>query len=267
MTESAFSAGPNVFVHELGHYWGVGWGTQGQAQCFDPWASSVYNFTTGHWSNNLEAGQKSTLSYGNLMRAKTGEELYPNWGRITDNKDGTFTSSITTRINDARFNNIDLYAMGLMTKEELATKDMFAVYDLQQKAPLSDTYYGTRKTVTLDDLKTILKEKTACSIKNSYMPGYSQGYDTYYTGDGNRVLDSYDQGKELAKDFKVGLVLIKHPEQVISNKMARDICQAANYDYPKAWSDATYGLSTIHTELSDATKNPNCASLFPPSSD
>ena len=247
-----------TFVHELGHYWGVGWGNQHGQQCYDPWASYVYDFPSGHWSSNFEAGPLSVLVGGALQTKNDTYPKPPRLSRIIDSKDGTFTSVDIeggTTTERTRFNNIDLYAMGLMTKEELATKDMFVIYDLERKGSDGNIYYGVRKNITLGDFKTMLKQKSACENKN------------YYTGDGSRVLNSYDKGKELAKDFRIAFVFVKHPEQEISNKKAREICQAVNYDYPKAWNDATYGLSTIHTYLSETSKNPDCKSLFPPSLD
>ena len=256
-----------VFVHELGHYWGVGWGVQGAPQCFDSWASYVYDFPSGHWSSNFEAGPLSVI-VGGALQAKNGTYLQPRLSRIIDNKDGTFTTTGMEGITNTtpRFNYIDLYAMGLMTEEELATKDMFIAYDLERKGSEGDTFYGVRKNITLDNFKTMLKQLTACMKDPQYNPYNNPQFSNriYYTGDGSRILNSHDNGKEFVKDFKVAFIFMKYPEQTTSNKSARDICQAVNYDYPKLWNDATYGLSTIRTYLSEASKNPDCATLFPP---
>lgn len=259
-TNANLEMNKNTFIHELGHYWTIGWGTFGKPQCYDSWAQYVYNFSEGHWSGNFEAGEASIMLQGSVLLGKNGTLLDPNLGKLVDNKDGTFTS-IDTKINDPMFNYMDLYAMGLITGNELATKDIFAIYNLEKKysnpiaagynysMPEWHTYYGTRKDITLADFKKMLLDKEACEGKD------------YYTGDGSRVLNAYDKGREPAKDLRVALVLIKFPEQKIFNKKAREICQALNYDFPKAWNEATYGLSTMRTNLSEATKNPDCNAL------
>ncbi|MBA4337187.1 hypothetical protein C0416_05470 [bacterium] len=252
--------------HEILHYWGNGWHTPNADSCFDDWVSQA--FENGHWTQLFSAGSVASLhSYPvNFLEAREVPPTdyllsiyqYSTW---TDNKDGTFTSH-TVSPEDQGFNYIDLYQMGLLSEEELSNKDIFVVLNPEfvgyantlRSGAKDQIFSGTRKDITIEELKSLLKEREKCEGVEQY----------YYSGDGSRVPEILP---ETALDLKVAFALIKYPEQQITMEDAQKICKIVNYDIPEDWYNSSRLSdnlrSNIKTYLSENNKNPDCESLFP----
>ena len=256
--------------HEILHYWGNGWHTANADGCFDDWVSRALE--NGHWTQLFSAGPVASLhSYPvNFLEARetppTAYMLndiyqYSTW---VDNKDGTFTVHSVELPTEQGFNYIDLYQMGLLSEEELANKDIFVVLNPEfvgytntvRSGAKDQIFSGTRKDITVEELKILLKEREKCEGTGQY----------YLTGDGKRVAET---SPETALDFRVAFALIKYPDQQITMEDAQRICKIVNYEIPESWYDSSRLSdnlrSTINTYLSESTKNPDCESLFPTS--
>jgi hypothetical protein len=234
------------FIHEVGHYWSIGWVAWDLSCYTDPLID--YFFENGHWTELFQASDavngSSVMSYV-LNSVTPGEPSGIPYGTIIDNHNNTFSFK-TAQNSLLRFNYMDLYAMGLLTESELAQKEMFVLIQPKAVAGQFDLFTGTRRTLTLADFKDLLQQKEDCD-----------GID-YLTGDGSRRLHAYDQGRELARNFNIGIVLLKYPEQEISKVDAHQICQQVNYNWIRDWNFATYGMSNISTNLGDGI-NPDCS--------
>ncbi|MFC1655263.1 hypothetical protein ACFL3C_00150 [Patescibacteria group bacterium] len=248
----------DTFMHEIAHYWGLGWYSGSQpSSCYPSWTSDL--FESGHWTERFQAGDQSTHAYPTHYW-----EYYQNpplhdlsdipWGQWEDNNDGTFTKHIIDR-GEREFNYVDLYQMGLITAQELENKEMFVVLDPEYISGDYNsgemTYSGTRRDVTLNDLKSFLLTKEQCR---------NTGPNYYYTGNGERDLQGYP---EISNSFRVAFVLLKYPEQPITNRDAYDLCKIVNYDLTGKWYQATDNMSVMHTFLSNSTQSPSCRELFP----
>jgi hypothetical protein len=259
----------NICRHEILHYWGNGW-ANGDHECFDPWA--FWAFENGHWTQLFSAGPfSSTHTYPvNLLESMenppTAELLdVPQFGLWIDNNDDTFTFHAENNPPDRGFNYIDLYQMGLLSESELSQKELFVVLNPQligRTEPVDGIrdriYTGTRKNITLDDLKSLLLQREQCE---------NTGPNYYYTGDGSRVPEILP---ETALDFRVAFVIIKYPEQKITQKDAQRLCKLINYTTPEDWyyssrlnADGNGLRSIMNTYFSNITRNPDCESLFP----
>lgn len=241
-----------TFTHEVGHYWGVSWrSSSSYDSCFDePWMEQTWE--NSHWTELLQAGaDQSTLSYL-LNSVSEGDTTGIAWGPWFDNGDGTFTKVPNGGYDYLYyFNYIDLYTMGLMSEEEIATKEMYVLLD-----PVyieKNLYSGTRYDLTLDTFKEVLKVREECE---------GTGTEYYYIGDGSRQLHTYDGGIEFAEDFRIAIILIKFPEQEISDEEAYEICEAVNYNLPSAWNEGTWGLSEIDLRLEEGSSLPDCSELY-----
>ncbi|MBD3330986.1 hypothetical protein GF354_05695 [Candidatus Peregrinibacteria bacterium] len=266
------SVGDNLYletwVHEVGHYWTIGfynlsyWGVN----CFDSWVND-YLLENGHWTQFLQAGRNSVMNYAKVLESfeipRYGAMPFGVW---IDNNDGTFTmikekGDQYSWKRGTKFNDIDLYAMGLLSEEELETEEMFVITNpelIEGVTSLDNlTIKAQKEIITLEDLKQSLLEAEECA---------ETGPNHYFTGDGSREKSDYDKehypDREFAEEFKVGVVLIKFPEQKISNRRARELCQIVNYTFPEAWSFATQGKSKLTTNLPGESATPNCADLY-----
>ena len=241
-----------IFMHELGHYWSAPWYTEKSDEnaCYEDWVSAaLYN---NHWTSLSVLGETtSPISY--WLENEDGSRA--SYGEVVDNGDGTFTydSYMGPDPRDEKFNYIDLYAMGLMSEEELNEKEMYVIVDAKSVNDEGVMFSGTRVDVTLEDFKNLLFEKEACE---------GTGADYYYTGDGDRELHGHDNGEEFADDLRVAIVLLKHPDQPVYSYDAYTICEAVNYIWPEAWNNATYGLSEINLKIDGDDPSPDCAELY-----
>lgn len=245
----------DAFVHEAGHYWGVSWRSPGSRydECFDePWMEQIWE--NNHWTELFQAGEESSVLSYHISATSERDSTHVAFGPWVDNGDGTFTKT-PSEYGNLKFNYIDLYAMGLMSEEEVETKEMYVVLDpVRVNDADGYVYSGTRYDLILDDFKDLLAVKEECE---------GTGTEYYYTGDGSRELHSYDGETELAESFRIGMVLIKFPEQTISDQEAYEICEAVNYNLPIAWSEATDGLSEIDLRLEEGSSLPDCFTLYP----
>lgn len=252
-------------LHEIGHYWGVDWHQANNDQCYTdlgmPWVNQLLE--NGHWTERFQAGNTSTLTYPTHFL----EDRDPNnpltkstvWeGSWTDNYDGTFTKNgifMNARREGFKFNNIDLYAMGLMSAEEVAEEEIFLVLDpeLISADPVTAiaTYSGTRMDLTLDDIQDLLHARGNCE-------GIGPNY--YYTGNGDRDM----QGRpEFSDNFRIGFTLIQHSDNMITEDHAYHLCKIINEEVVNQWHNATQERSVLNVNLSPNTTNPNCEELFP----
>lgn len=252
-----------IFKHEIGHYWSARWQTSKNDACYEEWAqNALYN---GHWTQLSVLGETtSPVSY--WLNSGAADTYF---GEFTDNNDGTFTlldysggyselleSAVgNSKMSDLRFNYLDLYAMGLMDEADLASKDMYTITDPEFVSYSDDetVITGDRIDVDLDDFKNLLLEKETCE---------ETGTDYYYTGDGSRETHPDDPNPDFAENPKVGIILIKYPDEPIPNSKAYEICQVVNYEWPEYWSDATYGLSTLDIKIDGDDPSPDCADLY-----
>ncbi|MEK9160211.1 MAG: S-layer homology domain-containing protein [Patescibacteria group bacterium] len=235
-----------IFLHELAHYWGVAWLSTDES-CYDE-SLVEYTFENGHWTELFQAGGGASIMAYLMNEVSEGDLSGIQKGMLTDNNDGTFSFS---REDSLQFNAMDLYAMGLIDEETLESKDMYVV--LYPEEVGTDLYSGTRYDLTLDDFKNLLLEKETCE---------DTGPDYYYTGDGSRILHEYDNGQELAENFKAAIVLIKAPDQEITTSDAFQICEAVNYRWPDAWYEATDERSIVDLSIEGYVDEETCEEMF-----
>ncbi len=216
-----------------------------------------YMFENSHWTELFSAGEFSLMSY--LYGSPSGRErsgaVFGTWHK---NSDGTFTQKYSKSALDNKFNNMDLYAMGFLSESELAERgEMYVLGDLTllEESVTQGIYSaGFYQELTLNDFKNMLLQRENCE-------GVTPG--TYFEGDGSRQNHSYDNGQNFADAFNVGIALIKHPEQVLSQEQAYAICRVVNYELPEYWLDATEGQSHMTTSLpTHGDTNPDCEALF-----
>jgi len=253
------------FLHEVGHYWGVGWHQAGNDQCYTTLGMAWVNqlLENGHWTERFQAGNTSTLTYQtNFLEARDPNNPLPEstiWkGGWIDNGNGTFTKN--GLLSDARreglkFNNVDLYAMGLMSAAEISQTPMFLVLNPQElsKNPATAiaTYSGTRMNLTLDDIQNLLHARGTCE-------GIGPNY--YYTGNGDRDMQGHP---EFSNNIHIGIVLIQYPDNPVTESHAYHLCKIVNEEVVNQWNNATLGRSEINVALSTNTQNPDCEALFP----
>jgi len=252
-------------LHEIGHYWGVDWHQAGNDQCYTDLGMAWVNqlLENGHWTERFQAGNTSTLTYPTNFL----EDRDPNnpltvstvWeGQWTDNHNGTFTKNgvfFNARREGLKFNNVDLYAMGLMNAQEIAEEEMFLVLDPElisaDPSTAIATYSGTRMDLTLDDIQNLLRVRGTCE-------GIGPNY--YYTGNGDRDM----QGRsEFSDNMHIGFVLIQYLDNKITEDHAYHLCKIVNEEITHQWHNATKERSTLSVYLSTNTKTPDCEALFP----
>jgi len=249
--DSWADSGDTVFVHELGHYWGVDW-LSTDLSCYDEsWIE--YAFENSHWTELFQAGGGASIMSYQMNVVSEGEPSGITKGILTDNHDGTFSFSEEElpRLGHMQFNAMDLYAMGLIDEEELGKQEIYVVLNPGEIS--ENLYSGTRHDFSLYDFQNLLLEKEECE---------GTGPNFFYTGDGSRQLNEYDDGVELAENFNVAIVLIKFPEQKITNEDAYYICERVNYDWIDSWNLAAHGLSEIDTHINGDDPIPDCADLY-----
>lgn len=246
--------GNRTFLHELGHTWGIQWLSR-DLSCYEGVDWIEHTFENSHWTQLFQTGNTGSSLMSYQMNSVTEGERPPILrGYLRDNQDGTFTFFGNKERGRPIFNYMDLYAMGLINEEQLGQFEMYTVMDpvwFNPDAGYSEDklYSGSRYDFTLDDFKDLLKRKEACN-------GYN-----YFTGDGSRRLHEYDNGVEWSTNPHVALVLIKFPEEEITQEDAYKLCQKVNYEFIDDWNYATHGLSNLNTNLGDEV-NPDCAALF-----
>lgn len=180
--------GLHTAMHEMGHAWGVYWAMDSQGprgwEADDPvaWLASC----CAHWSWNW-----------------VGEEL-----------PGMMYSAPT----NPRFNEFDLYAMGLKSHAEVQGTAFEVYEDSGTSAP------GPSHLVDLDDLLFSLWLKGG----------------PYYEGDGKRIPSLDSQATEL----NALIVVIKGASESISPAHEAAIVTLAE-ELPGAWFEATAGRSTL----------------------
>ncbi len=179
-------------MHEMGHAWNVFWAQQSQGprewQAGDPvaWLGAC----CGHWSWNWVDPQMPGMMYS--------APTYP------------------------RFNQFDLYAMGLMTYAE-AQPVSYEVYEDPGTGPP-----GPNHAIGLDDLISSLTLRDAA----------------YYEGTGQRIPAIDPSVSQLT----ALLVVIRGSDETLTPSDKLAINKLAD-DLPTAWSEATQGRSSMTVNL------------------
>lgn len=173
-------------IHELGHRWGLYW---------DLPYREINDRAGPHWGEMYS--DASVMSYSAL-----------EW---TDNQDGTFSARYNSMEEKEEFNDLDLYAMGLIPPSEV--RPTFAIRDARRVAGEEYKVTGKRLNVRVEDIIRLNGTRT---------PGPENSQ----------------------KDFKVAFLYIKMPGEE-TEAVERNIASASRQLAGK-WSRATRGLSTMN---------------------
>jgi hypothetical protein len=135
-----------------------------------------------------------------------------------ENEPGIMSGTPTGR----RFNAFDLYAMGLMGYDEAAT------YSYVVRVPERDGLPPGTQRLTLDDL----------------IQGLALSGGEFHRGDGRRDPDT----DESARDLRALLVVVKGRGDDMTTEQEENLMRLAE-EMPAAWSEATWGRSTLSVEV------------------
>ena len=205
---------PNVepLLFEFYHQWVLYLGDQWDCAATNTCSTGLNINRMSHWSSLIDTSTKT------FLRTYTD----PAGGSIwQENEDGTFTYLGTGRAmnaNTARFSDLSLYLMGLISPTEakplvqfvpsVPVPQNFSVNDIGKRFP------GTKRLLTVTDLVTL------GGIRNP------------------PVLSS-------PKRFSVAFVLALDIGQVATNAEVKKLVSFSK-TFPYAWNKATRGLSTIN---------------------
>jgi len=185
---------PSIAVHEMGHHWGVFW-SRGQSPGPFIW---------------LPGDPLAWLTV----------DVTPHWSAVRWYEDGEWNVSLpgilrSGSLGGHAFNAFDLYAMGLMGYEEVATY----TYNISEYYPSNNRY-----PIHVDDLIHSL------SLRGNQ----------FHEGDGKRVPDT----DPAVEDLRTLIVVVEGVGDVIVGSQWDSITRLAR-DLPRHWSEATWGRSSM----------------------
>lgn len=180
--------------HEIFHYWGV------------DITNNVYGVGPPNWTPEYPVG---------LLAGSSG-----HWTWVWDEPgmSGIMYSGATSD----RFNEFDLYLMGLMGYEEASQGTHFVYEDGSNPRILHP--------VTWDDLIYVL------SLYEEENTNY-----THYEGNGHRIPDT----DPAVRNLNVLIVIIKGADETLDSEAIDLVVGMAN-DIPTAWNIATHGRSAMN---------------------